>query len=757
MKIDKIINKLILVILPMLMAIGSNSCRDDEFLLGNVDYDKIDGLPVEIEAFLPETLSTRIFEDVKTSFEKGELIHIVAEFNCVNNGEEYKLRKYAAMTFQGKGSWTPFNADTGLSWPGDAVSATFSAYFIPGSNGILSSQTMEPKLLNSYTYADDPLEAHAVNVPYGHTVGFNFTHLFAHLTLFDLQVGISDRFWLTREEGGVNKLNNAFHIEYDPVATEIKPVFSAIGDEKYGGMVYLTSNMIMRERDEEDVAEVNYFIEPGLYDDFQVRYPRTSSQASTYLTYRSTGSSGAKYLHGNGRYEFSVLRSLGIVTVEKPGTGWDETTEPFVVIDVEKFLKAANAGLDYFEEDPNTGELVHILLATDSGTELLRNVDFQFKYYEVFPANDTDPEFIPNMSKTFDGGYHYIYNIGCPLFHDNTGAIKNVGIRTGSTKGHPLESNERYPVNGHTEDFSRQGMIARINHGTVNNLRISDLDMTVKIQTTNEELPDQEAHNAGLLFGTNLGYIYDISLSGNFSLTVENADGETIMPTVSMGGITGQNLSYISNISPLEGSELSLTINNKCNGPAGVYIIGGVAGNQTGYIYDVLLPKVDINSGESVGQHSYIGGLVGRIAETTGDPATLASSAVKGEVTAGKSSSAMGIISNSYTGGLVGYMNIQGIITNCSSSCSVAGPTVLSQGAVYATGGAFGRIVRTEGVIEGNIQTVAAFGEKLEGQGYLGCFSGIVPVDYDWNYFSSKQNTVKKYRTIDYIGASLSQ
>lgn len=747
-------NKTAFNILLAILAFMASSCREDDFL-SELDTDGRGELPVEITATLPEAFSTRTFEDVKTVFEKGELIHIMADFYCLKNGERYTIRKYAVMSFQGKGSWTPFNEDTGLSWPGECVNATFKAFFIPGSNGVLSENTMEPKLLSQYTYADDPLEAITVNVPYGHTIGFNFKHLFAHLTLFDLQVGISDKFWLTRQEPGQeNKLHNAFHIEFDPEKKEIKPTFTAIGDDKYGGIVYLSGNMEIVERDGGETAQVNYFIEPGYYDDFQVRYPRTSSQAATYLTYKNTGA-GEKNLLGNGRYEFSVLRSLGIVMVEKPGTGWDENSEPFAIANVERFLKAANAGLDYFEPDPETGEDVHILLATESGTELLRNVDFGFEYYEVFPEHDGENEFMPNMSKTFDGAYHYIYNLGCPLFHDNTGAIKNLGIRTASTSLHPLESNERYPVNGHTEDFSRQGIIARINHGTANNMRISDVDMAVTIRTSNAELPDQEAHNAGLLFGTNLGYIYDISLQGNFSLTLMNAEGETIMPTVSAGGVTGQNLSYISNITPLENASVSLTIKNQCNGPAGVYIIGGISGNQTGYIYDVLLPDVDIDGRASTGQHSYMGGLVGRIAETTGDPALITSGAVKGKVRAGKSYSAMGITSNSYTGGLVGYMNIQGVVTNCSASCSVAGPTESPAGALYATGGAFGRIVMTVGVTEGDIQSVAAFGDTLEGMGYVGCFSGAVPPDYTWDYFYQKQINVKKYSSKEYIGAYL--
>lgn len=753
MKSLKIFSKIWVVVTMTLTAIAFDSCSDSELPVLYPDGENHETIPVEITANLPGIPESRGFDEAKTNFTAGELIHITGDFLCRKDGETYHVKQYGVMKYVSKGNWTPFSDETTMSWPGECVTADFSAYYINGSNGILSENTMEAKLLTSYTYADDPLESHLKNVPYGKALGFDFDHLFAHLTLFDIQQGISDRFWLTRQENGrENLLNNAFHIEYDPVNKEITPVFSAIPDETYD-LVFLSASTEYALRGDDFVAEVSFFVQPGIYDSFQVRYPRTSTQAATYLTYKNTTGNLIE-LEGNGRYEFSVLRSLGVITVEKPGTGWDETTDPFVIADVEKFLKAANSGVSYFEQDLETGQEVQILLGTDTGTELLRNVDFNNTYYDIFAAHDGEGTFIPNLSKTFDGGYHYIFNLGAPLFHDNTGIIKNLGIK-GSKTDIPLESNENFSSNGVTTDFSRQGMIARINHGTVSNMRISDLNMVVQIKTSHPELPDQEAHNAALLFGTNLGSITDIDLSGNFEIIVANKPGETVIPTVSIGGVTGQNLGTISYIGPQEGYEPSVSIVNECNGSAGVYIVGGVVGNHTGVINDILLPGLSIDASTSNGQHSYIGGIVGRIAETAGAPAQVASTVVKGSLKAGSSVGQMGIASNSYTGGIAGYMNIQGMITNCSAACSVYGPSTYNNGGVYGTGGAFGRIVETQGVIHGKMEAVAAFGDALQGMGYTGCFSGIIPEGMQWSDFSNSLINVRKFDDINYVGASL--
>lgn len=748
--------KLSKYVFTLLCILAMNSCSDD-LSIPTVDSSsgsEAELLPIEITVSLPNIPDTRSFDDAKKYFEKGELIHITAEFQCLNNGESYTVKQYGVMKYADNGQWTSFNDDTALYWPGDAEKATFSAYYINGSNGVLSGNTMEPKLLTDYTYSNDPLEAHVIDLPYGHTIGFNFTHLFAHLTLYDLKQGISDRFWLTRQEDGrENQLNNAFYFEYDPVNKEVKPIFTSIPDDKYNGLVYLSGNYELVERDEEETGQVSMFVEPGIYDSFQVRYPRTSSQAATYLTYRNSTGVGNQ-LEGNGRYEFSVLRSLGIIILEKPGTGWDENTDPRAIIDVESFLKAINAGTDYFEEDPETGEMVQFLLATDSGTELLTNVDFRNEYYTIFPPKDGYPEFTPDLSKTFDGGFHYIYNLGCPLFNDNTGIIKNLGIKGADTQ-QVLQSNETFEVNGHPVDFSRQGLIARINHGTVNNMRISDLKMKVEVKTSRDNF-SQEAHNVALLFGSNMGYIFDINYSGESYLQVKEADGQEILPQISIAGVAGQNLGYIYNISPLDSGSAQIKIENECKGSAAVYYIGGVAGNNTGSIYDVLLPDLILDSSTSEGQHAYLGGIAGRVAESTTNHPTISSAVVKGSLKCGKCSEYMGIVPNAYTGGLVGYMNIQGNISNCSTACSIEGPSQLySPNAIYATGGAFGRINRTLGINEGLIETTAAFGNTLTGSGYIGCFAGIIPHDMSWQDYNSNQVNVKKFDNIEYIGASM--
>lgn len=760
-----------------LMSLVSTSCSDDDFLLDS-GVERIEGRPVELDISLNHTPMTRagdVIADSKQQFEIGDLIHIQAVFECVDptTGSSSTETKYGVMEYKGRGEWLPFGSTTPLTWPGTANTATFTAYYIDGSNGPLTDNTSEPKLLSSYTYGTDPLTDTNKDLPYGHVVRFNMGHLFSHLTLIEMKPGIADRIFFTIPDGDPNysTFNNAFTIEFNSSTNTITPKFSRVPSTEYekngAGLVYVeaeTENYMINMG--EVYARASFFLEPAVYHKFEALYPRSRTTTETYVSFNgdlaeTTGDDG---FLPNGLYEFNVKKSIGSVIYEEPEDGWDDANAPRYDVEPEPFLKAINAGSDYYVDDLNNpGQKVQILESTSDGCRLLANVDFKYAQYDIFT---TDGNFQPDQTLTFDGNYHSIYHLACPLFFDNTGTIQNLGIMDSATDT-PLTSTENKTIGGQSYDLSYTGLICRRNINTIRNVRVSNVDMTVNIETSDDVDVGGETHNVSLLIGSNVGTVYNLYLAGNLNLTVSNAPGETMMPTVSIGGLAGQNPGMITTVSAItdEGYVLpEISIVNQCDGitgsdVTGAYIIGGAAGYCGGGIYDVMFPKVTVNSGTSRGLESYIGGLVGRVTSSTGagNAATLADCLVRGSVTAGHVESTTNKDSYSYIGGIAGLWNLQGVTTGCTSTVNVAGEPSASSGVTYGTGGAFGGIRQTAGATRGVIQILKALGNSLSGPGsYVGNFAGIAPDGVTWESLDPTGNEISVSQIVpNNIGGNL--
>lgn len=769
----------IYLLVILLVAQTLSSCRDDEFLINGNEYQEIEGLPVDLEIVMSDALLTRgdIYEDSKKKFETNELVHISAVYTCENikkPGETYQETQYGVYKYGGRNSWTAMNNALALAWPPTAISADFTAYYIYGSTGELTAQTMDPILLSEYEYDKVPLCAHANNIEYGHTIRLEMSHIFSFFTITDLSSGITDELFFTipQDNPDYATLNNAFSIEYDPENHEIREVFSRVPSDVYkdgsdNGLVFIEGHGDLYENNDGTVmTKVSYFLEPGVYRKFSLMYPRTRDEAATYFIYDRdlTQIVGDEGFVANGVYEFSVLKSLGVTIIQEPNDGWDDTSEPWVLADVEAFLKAANSGSAYSEYDEETEQDVQILESTVEGTRLVRNVDFQYFYYDKFAPKNGVPEFTPDLTNTFEGNYHYIFHTACPLFANNNGIIKNLGLRDVKTQS-PLVSNENFTTSwGGNMDTSYNGAIARVNYGTISNMRVINVDMEIYIQTSDPEEPTQEAHNSSLLVGSNRSNIFDIRTAGTFKLKVMNAPDETIMPQVITGGVAGQNLGTISRIAPIDDEDFSdskyipsYTLYNECVGENGVYMIGGVAGNNTGNIYDIQMSNITVDATSSQGVEARIGGLIGNIAVSNANPAQISGCTVRGSVKAGVTKPITNNNGLSYTGGLAGSSNIQVYVSNCSASFSVAGAPTSSYNSLitYGTGGAFGRIEKTLGAIEGSIQTLAAFGSSLSGLVYVGNFAGIVPTGYDWSHWQNLGVTVKQNQGVNNIGTEM--
>lgn len=725
------------------------SCREEELMGPAATANKSGSVQFSVE--ICDYPGTRgVADESKRSFDTGELLHIRAVFDCSRRGGTEKRVQYGVMKYEGQGKWTAWDEQHALYWPDEAVSADFTAYYLHGSTGALSGNTMQPKLLSSYAYGEDPLYGEALNVSYGTTVRFEMKHIFSHLSIVEMNNDIADELWLTvmSKEAGEKDFSNAFFLDFNEDTKEMTPVFTSSANTMYtdsegNGLTYIAGIPEQYDAETGDVmTKVCYFMEPRVYHKFALLYPRSRTEYSIYLTYSRdlVNLTGPEGFVANGRYEFSVLKSLGVIVEETPDDSWDDK-DPVYIIDVEEFLKAAANGQDYWEDVENSDEKIQILEQTPNGIRLLENIDFHYEYYRIFPDG-----YVANLSNTFDGNHHYIYNLAGPLFEENHGNIINLGLR--NIKTPEIESNENFEYNGSVYDTSYNGLISCINYGTVKNMRVINAEMTVNVRTSDPYEPTQEAHNSALLFGVNRGSVYNITLADELRLTVKNADGETVMPNVLIGGIAGQNLGLISGVTSIEDETMmapEIHINNLCEGDNGVYLIGGVAGNNPGTLEDIFLGSVQVDSKDSRGVESRIGGIAGEIPNSNSGSPKISGCIVRGEVLAGKVNSLLNVNSMTYAGGVAGSMNIQAIIYNTSVSVGVTGSTYTDSNVTYATGGAFGRIENTEGAVEGGIEKLAAFGNTLWGVStYAGNFAGIVPRGFGWSHYEGKDINVRQ-------------
>ncbi|MCH5319334.1 MAG: hypothetical protein J1E38_06455 [Paramuribaculum sp.] len=776
-----------LLSVPFLFA-----CTDDLNIINGESSSN--ELPLEFNFFLPSDAGSRAFsedDNVKTKFNQGDVIHVLGTFETQNLQEDgtylpgETITRYGALMYNGL-MWTAVSGSN-LTWPTNATNGEFKAYYISESNGVLTgANPTETYKLADLTPSSDPLVAvSAPNIPYGYGIRMEFSHICTYLSLVDLEPMVAENYWFTTDnvkesaEGNVVTFNNAFRISLsgldNPTGPDLNFEFCAIGDSQYQDLVYISANTIQTEGVDESgnpivTAQANYFLEPGFYESFVLYYPAGVGSTYRYLEYNynnipaESGGVGITNnppdLKANQTYTLTITKSPGITVNTPPQAGgWDESDTSYDV-DVEEFLKAIYDQNNYFYDDGN--ESVQILEKTPNGTKLLHNVNFN--YYDY--SNFEDQTFRANNMEgsVFDGDYHYISNLGSPLFRFNYGTIQNLGVKGANI------SLVSYEESNENDDMSRNGALCMWNrsNATITNVRISDVNLNVYVKTV--DAGGQETHNIGGVIGSNTGVINGVSISGNFNITVGGLNASTpvfgdgtsypVNASVLIGGFLGQNAGEgeVYDVSPQEGSPV-ITITNNCVGPLGAFSVGGVVGESQGYITGVIFPNVRVNATSSSGLSSYIGGIAGQLAVSTGsENAVLNSCVVSGTVRAGLSQPAAGsaLSSVSYIGGIAGtVLNVP--ILDCSVAVSVYGTTQPQANVIYGTGGAIGRIRQSSSY---NIQSIIAYGTDLRypsaaENNWYGNFAGIVPAGQSWDSnYSDKNIIVHIFSNMNYIGGA---
>ena len=747
-------------------------------------------LPVEFEFALPPR--TRAFDgEVKKSFVSGDVIHIIGTFETrelQEDGEykEGKLKRYGAMSYNGK-TWEPL-AGSNLTWPSVSVNGTFEAYYIYGSNGVLTDATTpEPIFLAGIDPAKgDPMHAESEKeIVYGHAVKLDFEHLCAYLTLVDLEPQVSTAYWFTRDEG--EPFHNAFTFDLkkdesgDPKfafefcakpSEKDFPDLICIAAEAKGETVFDDSGM------QKTITKASYFLEPGYYETFSICYPG-ADKVFKYLQYDynkvpeesgGVGKENSKPDLAAGRtYTLTITKAPGVI-IDSPssGEGWHDGSPYYELTEkqVEDFLKAVAGKQDYDIVVKENGEerTVHILETTAEGTRLLENLDFQYFLYFDYEKKSSkfDSNFVPNIDEgnVFDGDYHYIKHLGSPLFRYNYGTVKNIGIQEVNIEATTYEDDKNY--DDHNKDMSRIGALCMWNRGTVNNVRVKKVTMTVSVDSQIEPGVDgSETHNIGCVAGSNTGSISEVAMSGEFVLTVSGTNANA---SVLIGGILGQNAAggTVSGVTPLE-ADLTILITNQCTGEIGSYSVGGVVGESTGILSGIILSDVTIDGSDSQGVTSYMGGIAGQLAvsaETDGGASSTAfvdACIISGSVTAGKTDRYGAITSGSYIGSIAGAdLNVP--VTDCRTAVSVHGSEVGNENVIYAAGGAFGRIRDAENY---RFEDLIVYGSALDGphdsdkKQFVGNFAGIVPLGQTWEKDYASGNILLRKLAEKNIGGNL--
>lgn len=785
------------IILLFVVALLIVACSSDFDFFNSDKEEYVNGeLVVNFDCSLVDSPTTRGFgnQKVKTAFTGGEVIHVIGTFKTryLDDGtadttyKEGKEVRYGALRFnRQRRNWEPLYGNE-LTWPSVAVEGEFKAYYIEQLNGPFTNEgTVETFLLSDVTPENDPLFAKtSAAVEYGHGVGLNFQHLCAHLSLVDLEPMVSDNYFFYRSDDKII-FNNAyqlslitdeeknptfdFHFLQQPSATYKDPNDSEKGLVYISGKTQLISvtdkdgNLVKDKDGNEQIAsEVGYFLEPGMYKTFEICYPATESTYYNYIAYDYNNipddvggveqTKTEPNLVGGKSYTLTVTKSPGVtITSPPPPGGWDESDSYFYV-DVEEFLHAIATNDSLISNDErNKG--VKILEKTATGTKLLHNVDFELYKY---PDNWSNYTFDPNIQdgSVFDGDYHYIKNIASPLFRYNFGTIQNVGIKNAKIK----VTSEFFESEEKTQN--RQGALCMWNrpNANVNNVRLYDVEMSVKIKskigTDSEDA--SKTHNIGLVMGSNTGKVRQLELGGNFTLKVKGLD--EVNAAVLIGGIVGQNAANaeIYNVSSYDESFL-INIKNRCAGQLGAYSVGGIAGESSGTLIGVILPKVNIDGRESSGVTSYMGGMVGQLAYSEGT-ASVNSCIVGGSVRAGKSKPEGDISSVSYIGGIAGTVLNVPVIDN-RSSVSVYGAGTTFDNVTYGTGGVFGRIRKSDNNSY-PFENIIAYGTYLtrpqsdeNKTSYVGNFAGIAPLGQSWqDNYANKNIILHTFEGIGNIG-----
>lgn len=645
--------------------------------------------PIEV-SFTAERLTDSFMTraGAKTTFQEGDVIQVSAVFTLTDGSTE---AQYTCRELDANGEWGPGRTATSMTWPVEATTGSFTAYYIPSAKGSLAvDEPIEAVLLDSIADDTDPLVAEKADVTYGHAVNLSFKHLCTRLILQHVKTANADEYWLTcNNDGG---LKNAYQITLD---ADKKLNFEFI---TFGTFNDATPAKIARRKANDEVA---FYLVPGNYDNMKLNY----SYYRPYLQFDASKDATIeviKNLEAHHSYILDVSKTLGAVNIEtEPDWHDPEDDKPITLGDqteIQAFLEAIGNGNDYYAKDESGNQGVQVLSANGSTVTLLRNVDFDNK-------NKGISGIVPNTI-SFNGNHYNIMNLKDALFENVYGSVFDLGL---------MNVDIDYNFNEEKGDRKLQiGTLARYSSGDVDNVRLKE----VNIEFQGQNITGQTFDVGGLIGGnTTDGDVSNIVLEGSIQV---KATGNT-MSILNLGGVIGQNGGSISALS-FKDESTTLNVTNEIKG-TGTLVVGGIVGSNTGTISNTILTTtVDASNGK--GTHNYTGGLVGDL-----NAGALTDCAVSGTVKGGDVEGVAEMNNLSYAGGIAGCMG-GATMSTCTAFNEVIGYSDTKDPVdmkAYTAGGIIGGLSRNESSV--NIKGCAVWA-KLSHAEYIGWMAGVWPNDF---------------------------
>ena len=559
----------------------------------------------------------------------------------------------------------------------------------------------------------------------------------------DLNNGYQLQIERTAVADGANEYTYTGKFIWGKVEDEKLNLNNSDGVEKYYVSAPLSSDAGNPDMSDPKNNWLCFYLEPGNYYGSIVTYRNND----IYLTLNVAGLGGEgdtapkeeQGLEANKSYMMDIRMVDGVVNnelVETPDE-WAPADEEAIPVDVEKFMKALEQG-EAYEEDHNEKKY-QILERTSNGLKLNYNVDFQnVNLYHLFKDDDKDLSTFRRAGSNLDGQNHAIVNVNGALFYNLNATISNLAIRhakitfpqtVNATTHQPAETGDVVTAEELIDHYNNcVGLFTTIS-GSLNNVLIEGITVEIDLEEDNNKLETMDAANIypniGALCGslTGISGITGVHLRGTAdhegNITVNVKGPNLYRANFSIGGLVGrlsagplQNVDLYMGDAEYYAPTINVTTNmgkNKESEATDKNVlsqleVGGIVGYAEYGCSDISLIScpITVDCKESISNLCHAGGFAGRARGnyTVDDPNSgyIDNVSVGATVTGGKctitSNNGQEYYGNSYTGGLVGYVQSRQI-SGCTVSGSVTAGSRVDNSDVYSrisTGGIIGCI-----------------------------------------------------------------
>ena len=744
------------------MALYAAACSDEE-LIGAPTEAAAEPTPVRFEVSCaplvePSGAATRSKPADKT-WKDGETLQITATFTGTADlntyANQYSCYKYSAADDE----WVAVGS--GLFWPTGATNGTFTAYYLAGLNGIITtSGELEENSTDNYPLSaiaegEDPLYCTAEE-SYGRSIKLQFKHLCTHLSLQDVKQNIADTYWLYRDSA---EIPNAYKLTYNRNDNKLKFEFVCSDANQTDSLHYFVSR---KRQSSESSSWVDFYLAPSNQADGETResdkkYGYGKGCKLTYYNdhpYLSFNSEELDKLQAGYHYELSINRYTGIVP-ESPEGFPDKPTENDVEVDIPELLAGIRDKKDVRDEE---GQLV----LKAEGVEvphLLRDVDF--KKFNPIEYVKEHPEWkMPTLNSVrLDGNFHSFIHVAYPIFFEiESGEIYNLAIRNSKVeiKVDDIIAMNQSTIQGNTSHGSLNsdfGILCCFFNGLLSNFLLEDVEMIVHFD---DRLTEGLSSNLDFSMGCitarqttsnqSNAKIENVQLRGDVKLTVQTDEGHTAsaVQDAFVGILAGQSGARIEGVTCEKGvatgteKEGLCTVSVPIKGD-NIVTVGGLVGQEVMEAKEINV-NVEVDaSGLDVNQ-CYVGGLFGVIVNQSESKGVVTNCTASVTVTGGISHPINdATYAYSYCGGIAGKINfgeldridITGSVTGGSETTPRTENTRMM---VYATGGGFGYVTATDATAVKNCRALATVSETqlLTTNLYdnaTGRFAGMSPLD----------------------------